>query len=156
MKIKNTDDFYIEFQKDRHALSDKISKGEIPFNLCLEGHGRFGFPPLLLWAMMMHPNCTIEFFKNNYPRLSKSQGSIFKAKVLPEAKILENLEAIQVVVDADEPTVDSIMSKYSMCLKDFLQMSKNPFLDKEIIIKIYENNGDVSILPEELKDMFIF
>jgi len=152
----NIDEFYLEFQNDRHSLSDRISKGEIPFDLCLEGHGRYGFPPLLLWAMMIHPKCTINFFRSNYPQLSKSQGSIFKVKVLPNAKVLENLEAIQVVVDAEEPTVDSIMSKYSMYLNHFLQMSKNPFLHKEIIIKIYEINGDDSILPEELKDMFIF
>jgi len=146
------------FDSDKHALSDLIKEGEIPFDLCLEANGRMVLPKLLLVSMLVHPDCDKIFFKLNYYNIIMKAGTVARHSILPFAKALRFLECIQVVVSSDEPTVESIMDAYQTgnARESFLLLIKNPYIPVELKNKLFDVTGDESLLSTEAKDIFIF
>jgi len=146
------------FDSDRHALSDLIKAGEIPFDLCLEAHGRMSLPKLLQVSMLVHPDCDKIFFKLNYYQISMKVGTIVRHSILPFAKALRFLECIQVAVSSDEPTIESIMNAYQTgnASESFLMLIKNPYIPTELKNELYNVTGDETLLSTEAKDIFIF
>ena len=152
----NYEDFQEIYNEDRHSLSDLIRQGEIPFDLCLEAHGRMGLPILLQSSMLVHPDCDKIFFKINFKTINSKGGAIVRKLVLPTAPILRELECIQTVINSKEATVEDILSYWFDGNKDFDLLFTNPHIPKELKDRAYELTGNEKLLPKEAQDIFLF
>ena len=60
------DEFKIELKNNIHQLSKNISDGNIPFSDVTAYINELSVPPLIKFAYLSHPKCTVKEFKKHY------------------------------------------------------------------------------------------
>ncbi len=152
------EEFETLFREDRHSLSDLIKDGDIPFDLCLEAHGRMNLPPLHLSAMLVHPDCEPFFFKSNFGALLMKVGGMLNTTVIPNTPLMSDLECVQKVMNSKLPTVESIIATFEIYShKDKVNLLfDNPHLNQDLKMAAYDTTGDLRLVHNDAKEMFLF
>lgn len=141
---------------DVHSLADLIREGEFEFEFLQNIEKEITIPKIILGAILTHPDCTPQYFLENYRIYKKGVGMTGDRVVLPYAKVLENIEVIADVVKSKEPTIKSIIETYEWKKATLKQIAINPHSPSELKTALYNKTGDESLIPPEAQEMFIF
>ena len=154
----NFEDFKKYVTVDPHYLADIIRQGDIYFNDIISYVSqveKVDITPIIKFAILVHPDCTIKYFKEQYRALVKKSGSVAKYYILEHTHLVSSISIIAYILHAEENTIESIKATFIVKQPTFKLLLKNPKISKEFKVAYYELTGDESSLPEEA-DIFLF
>lgn len=152
----NLEEFKELVGKDPHSLAKQIREGKIPFSDVSSFIEEATTPPLIKFAYLVHPDCTIKEFTKYYRPVVKKSGDLAYRAILSKTPLVKHLSIIAHVLHAESSGLEDIKSGYQLRQKTFLIIAKNPHCNVDFKNLVYELTDDVDLLPQAAQDIFIF
>lgn len=149
------DEFKIELKNNIHQLSKNISDGNIPFSDVTRYINELSVPPLIKFAYLSHPKCTVKEFKKHYRPLVQKTG-LAAYNILTKTHLVENMSIIYYVLNIEDESIESIEKLYPAKYHVFNAIGKNPQCNQTFKNLLYTLTNNPEYLTKSAKDVFIF
>ncbi len=142
---------------DLFSASDEIKAGLIPFDLVTEViRENHHFPNFIKTAHFIHPDCTVEVFKEFYSPLFSGPTGLLRKDILEKSPVFKHLEAVATAFECKDASYETIKNTYPVWKSTFDALIKNPHISDEFKVIYFDITEDVSVLPEYLRKIFVF